>query len=923
MGKQFFFLIILYMVLLFLPDQSYAAERCSIVVQEMQCEYLTNPKGLDERLPRFSWTLLPADPHKYGQRQTAYRIWVADSKEAIRKCYGNIGDTGWIESDQMNQIEYVGKGLISDHKYYWRVQVRDEQGIESAYSDIACWTTGILNEEEWHAEWIGSDQEYDIVSNECTVYDPWLRKNVLLSEQPMQAVLFVASIGYHELYVNGTKIGDNILEPCVSNHEGRARYIAYDIASYLNKGNNTIGLWLGASWSIFEYYKTKDRPYTPIVKAQATIYGKKKIKPIACITTDSTWKFHYSPNKLIGAWKPGNYGGEIWDANKNIPDWNSVNYDDVSWNNAIVYHPVGIALSSQNVEGNKLFKEIHPVDIEERSDGSYKVDMGVNFSGWTRINLNGDSNGRVDILFSENKNEDVSFDLRSAYILDESGKGVFQNRFNYSSGRWILLKGLRQKPTLEDIVGWNIRTDYEKASTFLCSDSLQNWIYNTVLWTFENLSLGGYVVDCQQRERLGYGGDAHATSETAIYNYKMGAFYTKWIQDWRDLQNRQSNSDERIKGSLPHTSPTIIGGGGPSWGGICILLPWHIYRQYGDERILSSNFDMIKNWIQFLDSNTKNGILERYGKDWDFLSDWLWPGATAEGMNENKAQSVCFNSCFMVYSLRTAAKIAEILGEKQEAGQWNDQANRMSEAIHNRFYDVEDRSYCDKSMGNMTLALIAEVVPPSLRQIVEKRLENEILVVRKGHINVGITGGAFLFSLLRNMKRDDLLFSMTSQTSYPSWGFMKANDATTIWEMWEKDLKWHSLMHSSFLYPGAWYINGIGGIYRHGDLPGYKTFVISPPSLTEEQMQWANTTFNSASGRIRSYWKREKGVLTMDVTIPPNTHAELWFPSLDINQINISPIKIKEERQEGIYTIFRLKPGIYHFSGIETVKNNN
>ena len=199
-----------------------------------------------------------------------------------------------------------------------------------------------------------------------------------------------------------------------------------------------------------------------------------------------------------------------------------------------------LTLSAQQIEPNNLFDEIHPIAIEERPDGSYRVDMGVNFAGWTQIHVQGKPGDTIRFLFSEREQDEMTFNIHSAYVIGTSGKGTFRNRFNYSAGRWITIKGQKTKPKPEDIKGWMVRTTYKTATTFECSDPLQNWIYDRVRWTFENLSLGGYVVDCPHRERFGYGGDAHATSETGMFNYKLGAFYSKWLQDWRDVQGTET-----------------------------------------------------------------------------------------------------------------------------------------------------------------------------------------------------------------------------------------------------------------------------------------------------------------------------------------------------------------------------------------------
>lgn len=915
---------------IFISNAVFSYNKSSIIPIELTVEYLTNPTGLDIEQPRFSWKLEPSDITAFGQKQTAYHILVSSSKKNLDKNQGDIWNTGWVLSDVMQLIEYKGKALESDKEYFWKIAVKDENGNPSKFSETATFSTGLFHDSEWTAKWIGSSELYEYTSGDNKIPDPWLRKTFDLKQKADKATLFVASVGYHEVYVNGQKIDNHVLAPAVTDHTKRARYIAYNIAPALKRGKNTIALWLGVGWSIFAPYATPDNPRTPIVIAQTDIFGTNNRK-LTRIVTDETWKTHPSPNKLLGNWGfllPGGFGGEIWDARKEISDWNLPTYDDTTWEKATVYSPK-LKLSAQRTEKNMLFDEIHPVAIEKRSDDVYRVDMGVNFAGWTQIDVQGNPGDTIRFLFSERVQDEMTFSLNSAYVIGQSGKGTFKNKFNYSSGRWITIKGLKYAPQKEDIKGWLVRTNYADATTFECSNPLQNWIYNTVNWTFENLSLGGYIVDCPQRERLGYGGDAHATTETGMLNYQLGAFYTKWLEDWRDVQGtepmvgnmndttwaRKHEGTGRIFGNgvLPQTAPTYFGGGGPAWGGISVTLPWLMYQYFGDIRVFEENFEIIKGWLAFLDTHVENNLLKRYGGVWDFLGDWLWPDATAQGMNNYSDENVFFNNCYRIYNLKTAAKIAEIIGKKDEAKKWKQQAEISSKVLHDKYFHADVNNYSDKSMRSLTAALYGDIMPAELRPLVMKSLENEILINQKGHIDVGITGGAMLFKVLREEGRNDLIYSMTSQTTYPSWGFMKENDATTIWEMWEKDLPGHSLLHSSYLYPNAWYIDGVAGIRKRDDALGFRKFDIRIPDLPEKEISWTKAEFNSFSGLIQVYWKRENGKTTLSVTVPPNCEATVYFPNEPARKVNTNSDYAKEVGKKGNYILFDIPSGKYLF----------
>ncbi|MEA4979021.1 MAG: family 78 glycoside hydrolase catalytic domain, partial [Petrimonas sp.] len=385
----------------------FSQEQGAIYPTELTTEYLVDPTGLDVRQPRFSWKVAAANPEDFGKAQSAYRILVSSTKRDLDENKGNLWDTGWISSDEMQLIEYKGKELESDQGCFWKVSVKDEKGNPSKFSGTASFTTGLFDDAEWTAKWIGTAEIYDPSKGPNKIYDPWFRKSFDLKQKPSKATLFVTSVGYHEVYVNGQKIGDHVLAPAVTDHTQRARYIAYDIAPELKQGKNVIALWLGTSWAIYAPYTTPDKPRTPIVTAQTDIFGKNNQK-LARIVTDESWKTHPSPNKLIGNWGfgVGGYGGEIWDANKEIDNWNRTTYNDQTWDGATVYTPA-LKLSAQRVETNALFDEIRPVEIESRPDGTYRIDMGVNFAGWTQIDVNGKPGDTVRFQFSERQQDDM------------------------------------------------------------------------------------------------------------------------------------------------------------------------------------------------------------------------------------------------------------------------------------------------------------------------------------------------------------------------------------------------------------------------------------------------------------------------------------------------------------------------------------
>ncbi|MFC4675765.1 family 78 glycoside hydrolase catalytic domain [Dysgonomonas termitidis] len=906
-------------VFLFTVCQIYAREKepakCPVYPTDLKCEYLKNPIGLDVFTPRLSWKLTTRNIEARGQKQHSFQIIVATSEAVLQQGKADLWDSGTVKSDESVNIIYNGKKLNEGQQCFWTVRVCDEHNHWSAWSEPSFWTMGIT-QNSWKGKWIGANGLDLDKQNEGSISmrraDPWIRKNLELAEKPEKAVIYVASVGYHELYVNGKKIGDKVLMPSVSDHKRRARYITYDIAKELEKGDNVIALWLGTSWSIFPAYQTDDKPNAPLTLVQAEITFQDN-RPMQ-IVSDESWKTHPSPNTLLGYWEAHHFAGEEYDSSKEIDGWNKPGYDDSDWKPASVFSP-NLLVSADKTEPNRLIKEIRPVAIEEIEAGIYRIDMGVNFVGWLEMTVTGSPGDMVTFHFSEREKESSSYGLHSIYKVGESGIGVFCNKFNYMSGRWIKVSGIKHKPRLEDIKGFLIRPDFERIGQFKCDQPLMNDIYDATLWSFENLSLGNYVVDCPHRERRGYGGDALATTRPAMGNYSLGAFYTKWMEDWRDVQ--------QADGNVPYTAPTHVGGGGPSWSGYCITLPWNMYRQYGDKRVLEESFPTIERWLAFVETKSAGNMLVRWGGKWSFLGDWLWPQAWDERSRmetQGKAlgdtdETLFFNNCHWVYSLDLAANIAEIIGNGVKARTYRTRADEVRKTLHQKFFNVSDNSYVNGYPAYLAMALNTNIPPVELKDKVWKRLEHEIMVTREGHFWGGITAGSFLFFTLMDNEKNDWLYTMIGKEDFPGWGNMLKHNLGTFFEDWECR---GSAIHSSYLYVGSWFIENLGGIKQ--PRAGFKQFTIDPWINQTHAPQEVAASYNSLYGDVVSNWHKKDGKLQMEVTIPPNTTALLYLRGVDANSVkeNNQPLKgtkgIAIDVQKNEYTSLRLMAGRYKFS---------
>jgi hypothetical protein len=390
------------------------------------------------------------------------------------------------------------------------------------------------------------------------------------------------------------------------------------------------------------------------------------------------------------------------------------------------------------------------------------------------------------------------------------------------------------------------------------------------------LSLGGYVVDCPHRERMGYGGDAHATMMTALAHFGVEAFYRKWLEDWRDVQY--------ANGDLPFTAPTYDGGGGPAWSGIVIALPWEHYVAYGDRRVLEANYPTMKRWLAFVEEHAVNDLLEPYGdKDWGFLGDWVPPGRDQGEHRVDARSTLFFNDCYWLASVEKAARIARVLGRDDEAASYRARAAKIRRAVQAEFYDAARGTYANGEQPYLALALLEELPPAELRPVIVAKLEREIRSTNSGHVNAGIHGTYFLLEALMRERRDDLIFEIASKTDYPSWGWMLANGATTLWEQWDGE---NSRLHSSFVSIGAWFVESLAGIRADPEHPGYEHFFVEPAIVGD--LTFARASLRSVRGTIESAWRIAGGALTLEVTVPPSTTATIAVPSSDPTRVTES-----------------------------------
>ena len=882
----------------------------AVEVQDLRCEVRINPLTIDAAKPGLSWKLETGDlkPER-GIKQSAYQILVASTPENLVKDQGDLWDSGKVESAQSVHVGYSGKPLASGMLCHWKVKAwtTDGSGKEqiTEWSAPAFWRMGALQAADWCGKWISHDDGNLNIA-------PWMRTSFDLAGVPSRAFVTVNIAGYAELYINGQKVGTDVLTPAVSDNTKQVFYNTYDVTSLLKPGRNTIGLWLGQGWATRKDSSKAEGFVHAVPHVRAQIEAEINGNPWA-LGTDASWKTSSSSYQRRGGTKWGDFGGERIDPAAHIANWSSPDFDDKDWKNAVeVEAPKGEVLAQQ-APLNRIGKEIPAVAVNDLGGGKYEIDFGTNLSGWLRLKMPAHA-GVVKLTFADARKADARrgkdshqhFNQISEFVSTGKPGEVFEHKFNYAGFRYVIVEGLPVAPKKEDAVALLVESDLEPAGAFECSNDLFNRISRVNQWTQRSLNLGGYYVDCPHRERLGYG-DGQVAVEGFMTSFGAYGFYRKWLMDWRIRQGAD--------GYLPHVAPFWGGGGGPGWPGLLSAITWRHFLYYGDKRVLEENYDAIRRFVDNLESRSKDGVMRAYGGQWDFIGDWVPPERGLDTKNwPSRPAAELFNNCYRIQQLEILKNIASVLGKKDEVERCDARLAAARAAVHTAFFDKGAGNYGIDEQAYYIMPLLAGVAPEAERPALLQKLEKNILEKNKGHLDTGMLGTYFMMEHLRAIGRNDLVFTMFNQTTYPSWGHMLERGATTLWEQWNG---FWSHIHSCFTSPDNWFYQGLAGIQTDPAAPGFKNTIIKPAIVGD--VTWVKSHHDSPYGRIVSHWKREDEKITMEVVIPPNSTATIFVPAKDAASVTETGKPageakgVKFLRMENHAAIYAVGSGNYQF----------
>ena len=698
---------------------------------------------------------------------------------------------------------------------------------------------------------------------------PMLRKTFKITEEEAnngKTYIFMFSLGYHEVYVNGQQVGDYVMQPAVSQLNKRALWQVYDITPYVKKGENEVMFWIGQGWG---------RIYGTPAAVQAEIKWDDGKKDKTLAVTNRKWEATPSPYSYTGSWLPLQFGGERYDARVRP-----------NWRRATVVKLKGWQATKQEFKGNRIVDVVEPQSVDTLSDGTFLLDFGRVVTGWFQADCLPVPEGK-EITMEYLDHPNSTYIEKDIYVSDGNGDDDihFTNRFHMHSFRYVKVSGLGHYltsgldcPIVNGIALQISAVDPNEGATFECSDPRFNAIHDMVKYTLSCLTFSGYMVDCPHLERMGYGGDGNSSTMTLQTLWDVRDVFANWMQAWGDAMEPD--------GELPYVAPAFRTGGGPYWSGFIIKAPWRTYLNYGDKKLIVRYYDQMKRWLEFIERNSEDYILQPWPDNerhtW-FLGDWLAP----EGVDVKGESVLHVNSCFISECLADMEQMARLTDRTDDAQRFAAWRQKLNASIHRHFYHPETHTYANGTPLDQSYALLMGIPPDSATATaVKAQFLKDCHGKYKNHIAVGLVGVPVFTEWCIRERQTDLMATLLRQEDYPGYLHMIKNGATTTWESWDGH---RSHVHNCYNGLGIWFYQALAGIRPDPEQPGYKHFFIDPQPC--EDIEWVKASKPTPFGTIRVEMKGKN----LKVFVPEETTATVFPDSTNERTVSSGDWEFKIE----------------------------
>lgn len=890
-------------------------------IQKVLIENQHCPLGIDSEQPAFTWSF--GESQERGIYQTAYRIIVSDEEQSAASGIGTIWDSGIVKSRRNINVLYKGNKLESGKRYFCKVQVWDPNGGISE-SQLTWWEMGLLYPTDWSAEWISQpvDQSDDTVKPL-----PLFRYEFNIEKPVKSARIYISGLGHYELRLNGFKVEDRVLEPGWTHYDKTCLYSVYDVTNYLTCTSNAIGVILGNGFYNVtggRYVKFKDSFGEPKFISQLEIKYEDDTKSVICSNTD--WMSSPSATTFSCI-----YGGEDYDARLEQPGWDTANYSlNNLWKPASKAVPPKGTLRAQKTAPLKVMKAFAPIEIKEIKPNVYIADLGQNFSGWVKLAVKGLSGKTVKLTPAELLNEDGSpnqtwtgspYDYN--YTLTGEGVESWNPRFTYYGFRYVQIEGAVPEgftpedstlPRLLSIEGQMIYPEFEASGSFESSDRLLNKTHELINWAILSNTKSVFT-DCPHREKLGWLEQVHLMGLPLIFNYPVESLLSKVLDDIEDAQ--------LPNGMVPTTAPEYVVFEEPwdifrhsvSWGATYILAGWLMYQKYGNSKVLQKHYENMKRYIHFIEERSENYIVK------DGLGDWYDVGPNGPGFAQNTPVPLPETAMFY-HLVQVLEQITRVINKKEDRQYYIDLGKEIKAAYNKEFFAPVTCHYANGSQAANAMSLALGLVEDPYQPKVLQNLIDDI-VNRGFHTTSGDVAHRFVLLALTENHRSDIIYKMTRNTDYPSYGYQIEHGATALTEAWDGPTVGKSQNHFMLGHMEEWLYSGLAGLnYTFDPIEEAFNFTIKP--YYENSLQWVKTELDLYTGKVFTQWKLDKNNhLSLEVRIPENSSGEVYIPGASIEEIKENGVSIVEAegvkfvRFEHGYAVLQIVSGHYHFESIK------
>ena len=816
----------------------------------------------DSKTPMFSWSVVSDTDN---DRQTAYRAQVTMGKTSL-------WDSGWVETSAQSAV-YAGKNLPAGRYLDFTVRVRNIRGEESDVfgGQFVC---GALTADAWKGKWISSDED----SGQRAIY---FRRDFRIEKELTAACLFVSGIGYHKVTVNGVDADDAVLDPAFSDYNKTCYYaVMPDVGALLEQGENCIGITVAPGWrrnpcDVFTSANGGKEPEiygTPALNAQLHLFYADGTKQ--CLCTDEKWKW-----KFGGITFSHLFDGETYDANESDPLWDQPLDDGEKEFAAELLHEVSLdcaptgVLRPMALEPIRMRETYSPVAMTEPERGTFIIDFGQNIAGVARILLPARmKRGQVvTVRFSEELDERgflFTDTLRSAkqtdtYIAagDDRDLTVWQPKFTYHGFRYAEVKGLSLFDR-HNILAIAEYTDIKNESMFRCGSALVNAIHDMVVKT-EKANMHSILTDCPQRdERMAWMNDATVRFEETPYNFDIGRMFPKIIRDIREAQNEA--------GAFCCCSPRISFGCIPA-DPVCssyLVAGLQAYLHTGNRAILEESYDGFAAWEDCLLANSTDGIV-----NYSHYGDWAGPDYACdyhEGARSGVTDGILMSTGYSYYNCCLLTRFAEILGREADREKYAKLAERVRAAFLAKWWHADTAKVDQGSQASQAFALWLGILPKESRQAAADVLHAD-LTERDYQITTGNLCTRYLMDMLSEWGYIEDAWRFITGETYPSFGWMLQNEATTVWERFElkKSAGMNSHCHPMYGAVGYWFYAYLCGVKPTG--AGFETFEVKP--YYPAGLYSAQCAIDTVKGQIAVRWSKRYDKTQLSVAVPFGTTA--------------------------------------------------